>query len=198
MPHPLEELYDLSASEILDAINERFRLKVAVAGGVAEVQCEKILKSLVDSGTLARCQSHDQDGYPDFTIWTPGEERGMLIEVKNVRNSKEGYKKKGQIVAYKAETQKTRTSNADESSRLYDANHFQILAVCLGAKTGDYTDFFFILSENLPRDKTYPHKLTSMQRVPLPQSVLAEPPIDYDVRPWYADLGELIEEIRRA
>lgn len=196
MAHPLEKLFDLSPEEILDAIYERMRLRVAVAGAVAEVQCEKVLRELQSSGSITGYESHDIDGYPDFTIWLPGETSGLLMEVKNVRNSKEAYRKGGEDVAYKVEAQKTRSSTEDKSSRLYDANYFQILGVCLGAKTGDYTDFFFVRTKDLQRDKDLPHKLKSMQRVPLPASVVTRPSLNYDVSPWYENLKELLELIQ--
>lgn len=63
--HPLVRKYGLSTSELLDAINSRFRLKVALEGAVAELQMEKHLKRLVDS-TIERFEVHDLDGHPDF------------------------------------------------------------------------------------------------------------------------------------
>lgn len=196
MAHPLEEDFDLPWRELLDAINERFRLKVAVAGAVAEVQCEKRLRELEASGAISRYESHDRDGYPDFTIWTSAIGPGLKIEVKNVRDSTEAYTRRGQVVAYKAETQKTRSSTAEKSSRLYDVDYFQILAVCLGVKTGNYKDFFFVSTADLQKDKEHPHKLKSVQRVPLPASVMDPPSLDHDVRPWYENLEELLENMQ--
>ncbi len=54
-------------------INERFRLKVALSGAVAEVQCEKRLVTLRESGAISLYEHHDIDDYPDFTIF-PSEE----------------------------------------------------------------------------------------------------------------------------
>ena len=41
MPHHLELKYGLTAQELLDAIDKRFRLKVALEGAVAEVHFER-------------------------------------------------------------------------------------------------------------------------------------------------------------
>src|SRR5437868_3094570 len=98
--HPLELKYGLTAHELLDAINGRFRLKVALEGAVAEVQMGKSIESLIGS-VAARFESHDLDGHPDFSIWLPGREKPLLAECKNIRESgKEGgeaYREKGKI-----------------------------------------------------------------------------------------------------
>ena len=68
MPHPLEHEYALTAAELLDAINRRFRAKVTLEGAVAEVHLGKKLKTLCDGGILHRFEEHDSDGYPDYTL----------------------------------------------------------------------------------------------------------------------------------
>ena len=47
--HPLETKYGLTSAELLDAVNERFRLKVALEGAVAEFQMAKHIDQLVGS-----------------------------------------------------------------------------------------------------------------------------------------------------
>lgn len=194
MLHTLEDEYDLSATELLDAIDERFRLKVALSGAVAEVQCAKKVKAAQDSGLLVGYEEHDQDGHPDFTLHLP-DGRELKMEVKNVRDSDEAFRRKGEITGFKVETQKTRAATGDPSSRYYDAGYFDILAVCLGIKTGDYTDLFFISSEELERHTNYPHKLKSMQRVPLPESMATSPEMGLAASDWHGDLGELLSTI---
>jgi hypothetical protein len=71
MAHPLEIQYGLTASELLDALNKRFRAKVTLEGAVAEVHLEKKIKALQSRGAISRYEEHDLDGYPDFTIWVP-------------------------------------------------------------------------------------------------------------------------------
>jgi len=189
-PHPLESQYGLSSAELLDAVNARFRLKVALEGAVAEVQMEKKIQSLV-GGIVVRYEAHDLDGHPDFSIWLPGRVRPLLAECKNVRESGklggEAYREGGKIVAYKVETQKTRAGTGDPTSRFYGVEQFDILGVCLGKKTGNWSDFVFARTMDLAGHKTHVGKLSVFQRVPLPG---AENP-----RPWYTNLSELLEHI---
>ena len=186
MAHRLEQRYGLSAEELLDAIDRRFRARITLEGAVAEVHLRKILSELREMGVLEQFEEHDQDGYPDFTIRLPGNDCGQLIECKNVRDSSEAYRSGGVDVAYKVETQKTRTSNRDPSSRFYRNDRFAILAVCVGKKTQTWTDFMFIRSRHLKRHRKYSEKLAAMQRVPLPSSAVD--------RPWYSSLSALLQD----
>ncbi len=184
--HPLEIEYRLTAYELLDALSGRFRAKVALEGAVAEVHLGKHISALLEKGKITSFEEHDQDGYPDFTI-TLHTGQSLTIECKNVRDAKEAYRLGGEVVAYKVETQKTRASTGDPSSRFYDRAYFGILAVCLGKKTGDWTQFLFIRSKDLAPHKQYPGKLAAMQRVPLPASG------GTDAHRWYHSLGALVE-----
>lgn len=187
--HPLESTYGLTSHELLDAINSRFRLKVAVEGAVAEVQMEKRIAALVGP-VITRYEVHDLDGQPDFSIWLPGRSVPLQAECKNVRESAgggEAYRTGGQVVAYKVETQKTRAATGDATSRYYGVDQFHVLGVCLGKKTGDWTDFMFARTVDLKRHGQHLGKLAVMQRVPLPDAP--------DHRPWYDDLAELLKRI---
>jgi hypothetical protein len=104
-----------SATEILDAIAKRFRLRAALEGAVAEVQMDRHIALLV-ANEIERYESHDIDGHPDFSIWLPHREKPLRAECKTVRNSEEAYRVKGQIVAYKVETQKTRAAKGVAAS----------------------------------------------------------------------------------
>ena len=53
-----------------------------------------------DAGILHDFEEHDSDGYPDYTIWLPGDGSGQLIECKNIRDVDEAYRKGGVDVAY--------------------------------------------------------------------------------------------------
>ena len=188
--HPLESKYALSSRELLDAINGRFRLKVALEGAVAEVQMAKRIASLVGS-VVERFEIHDLDAHPDFSIWLPGRKAPLYAECKNVRESGkpggEAYRKRGNVVAYKVETQKTRAAKSDPTSRYYDIANYHILGVCLGKKTEDWSDFLFVRTADLLCHAKHSHKLAVMQRVPLPGAE--------DIRPWYADLADLLRHI---
>lgn len=65
MEHPLETRYGLTAHELLDALDRRFRARVTLEGAVAEVQMEKKIRALVGT-TIERYEHHDLNGYPDF------------------------------------------------------------------------------------------------------------------------------------
>jgi hypothetical protein len=186
MEHSLAKQYGLTAHELLDAVNKRFRLKVALEGAVAEVQMEKKIKALVGS-VVERYEAYDIDGHPDFGIWLPGIAERLLAECKNVRDHDEAYREGGKIVAYKVETQKTRASRGDPLSRYYGVSHFHILGVCLGKKTGDWTDFLFVRVVDLLCHAQHTAKLAVMQRVPLPDAE--------NISPWYNDLGQLLRHI---
>ena len=183
MEHPLEIQYGLSAYELLDALSKRFRARVTLEGAVAEVQMEKKIRSLVGT-VIERHETHDLDGHPDFSIWLPKTKKPLLAECKNVRGSEEAYQEGGQIVAYKVETQKTRASKGDPTSRFYGVDQFDILGVCLGKKTGNWSDFMFARAVDLARHGTHKGKLAVFQRVPLPDAK--------NLAPWYNDLGELL------
>jgi hypothetical protein len=188
--HPLELKYGLDSEDLLDAINSRFRLKVALEGAVAEVQMARKIEAIVGS-VIDRYELHDLDGHPDFSIWLPGRLGPIFAECKNVRESGkaggEAYREGGKIVAYKVETQKTRAATGDPTSRYYDVTQYHVLGVCLGKKTGDWSDFMFVRSVDLLCHVKHSHKLAVMQRVPLPDAENAEP--------WYADLADLLRHI---
>lgn len=186
MEHSLAKQYGLTAHELLDAVNKRFRLKVALEGAVAELQMEKRIKALTGS-VIERYEAYDIDGHPDFGIWLPGRQERLLAECKNVRDHEEAYRKGGEIVAYKVETQKTRASHGDPLSRYYGVSQFDILGVCLGKKTGDWTDFLFVRVVDLACHAKHTGKLAVMQWVPLPDAE--------NLSPWYNDLGELLRHI---
>jgi len=186
MDHPLEKQYGLSAYELLDALNKRFRARVTLEGAVAEVQMEKRIRALVRT-VIARYEVYDIDGHPDFGIWLPGSDRRFLAECKNVRDKEEAYREAREVVAYKVETQKTRSSKGDPTSRLYGVDLFDILGVCLGKKTGNWSDFLYARVVDLARHETHGGKLAVVQRVPLPGST--------DIAPWYNDLGELLKHV---
>jgi len=181
--HPLEEKYGLTAHELLEALDKRFRAKVTLEGAVAEVHMEKKIKELVGS-LVARYEVHDIDGQPDFSIWLSSTLKPILVECKNVRDTEEAYRKGGQVVAYKVETQKTRAATGDRTSRYYGINQFDLLGVCIGKKTGRWSDFVFVRVADLERHSSHPQKLAVMQRVPLPG--IADP------SPWSFALADVL------
>lgn len=155
MPHNLELKYGLTAQELLDAIDKRFRLKVALEGAVAEVHFERKLRIASREGWLTGYESHDVDGMHDFTVETLAGAT-MRVEVKTIRNGP-----KPQV-----ELQKTRSAKGDPGSRYYDCDHFDVVAVCVGRHSGDWSQFRYALVRELPAHRSYPRKLQVMNAIP--------------------------------
>ncbi len=173
MPHPLELKYGLTSQELLDAIDKRFRLKVALEGAVAEVHFERKLNIASREGWLTSFEGHDVDGMHDFTVVTL---YGMTIrvEVKTIRNG----------LKPQVELQKTRAAKGDASSRYYDKGHFDVVAVCVGRFTGDWAQFRYALVRELPNHKDHAHKLKVMH--PIPDGEATEPR-------WFSRFQDVID-----
>lgn len=155
MPHTLEIKYGLTAQELLDAIDKRFRLKVALEGAVAEVHFERKLRIASQEGWLTSYESHDVDGMHDFTV-VARSGASIRVEVKTIRNGQRP----------QVELQKTRAAKGDSSSRYYERNHFDVVAVCTGRFTGDWSQFRYAFVRELPAHRSHPNKLQVMHPIP--------------------------------
>jgi hypothetical protein len=173
MPHVLELKYGLTAQELLDAIDKRFRLKVALEGAVAEVHFERKLRIASREGWLNSYESHDVDGMYDFTVVTLTGTT-IRVEVKTIRNGP-----KPQV-----ELQKTRAAKGDPSSRYYDRTHFDVVAVCVGRATSDWSQFRYALVRELPNHRHHPDKIQIMN--PIPEGEETEPR-------WYSRFQDIID-----
>ena len=129
--HPLEKMLGLPAYDILDVVQDHFRLLVALRGSVAEYHLGEYLRA-VDG--ITEVEGLDLDGQPDFRIRY--DRRNFLVECKNTlrRTTKDGFPK--------VDFQKTRASKNDPCSRFYSPEHFEILAACLHPITEQW-DFRF-------------------------------------------------------
>ena len=154
-PHPLEITYGLTSRELLDAIDRRFRLKVALEGAVAEVHFERKLRIASNEGWLAAYKNHDMDGMHDFTVVTLSNV-AIRVEVKTIRNGPKP----------KVELQKTRAAKGDPSSRYYNRDHFDVLAVCIGRYTSDWSQFRYAMVRELPTHSDYQNKLKVIHNIP--------------------------------
>lgn len=137
-PHPLELQFGLSARQILDVIWGRFRLNVAVRGGIAEHHLGSYLRSLPE---ITKVHEIDEDGKPDFEITF--NRRTYLLECKNVLRSRRVDGKP--IIDF----QKTRAAKGNHCSRYYDRNAFDVLAACLHPVTERW-EFRFVSTSALP------------------------------------------------
>lgn len=160
--HALEDEFDLDHATLLNIIEQRGRLKVAVKGGVAEHHLEAVLNRDPD---VVSVQQIDQDGPPDFEVTLRD---GSLIRVECKNASPTAYARAGgehdAAGDPKAEVQKTRAQKGDPSGRLYSPDQFDVIAACLFATTGQW-EFRFRKSHSLVRDVTYPDKIAAMQRI---------------------------------
>lgn len=160
--HALETEFDIDHATLLNIIERRGRLKVAVKGGVAEHHLETRLRS--DPEVVSVTQV-DQDGPPDFDVTLAG---GAVLRVECKNASPNTYVRASAPEDArgdpKVEVQKTRAQKGDPSGRLYSPDQFDVLAACLFATTGGW-DFRFRRASSLARDETFPHKIAPMQRV---------------------------------
>lgn len=173
--HPLETKYGLSAFELMDAINRRLRLKVALEGAVAEVHFERKIEIAVREGWLGSYESHDLDGMHDFSLVTLAG-RTVRVEVKTCRN----------MTALKVELQKTRNAQGDPRNRLYDASQFDVVAVNIGRHTGDWAEFRYALTSNLSVHRVHTDKLAVMHSL--------DSQVDGE-RVWRSKLQEILDEL---
>lgn len=175
--HPLEEELNVTAHDILDAIQAGFRAKVDVKGKLAEHFMAKELERLKGERSIDGFDWLDRDGEPDFVVKVG--ERELKLECKNVR-SREMYKKPKP--AYKVELQKTRNSQDGTPTRGYQSDEFDVLGVCLFNHTGNW-EFLYVAVMRLERRDSMPALLRVMQRVPLSPSA-----------PWTRSLLDAIHD----
>ena len=152
--HRLEDSFDLSAAEILDIIQNRMRLEVAVKGGVAEHHLERLL---VSDPEIAQVERLDQDAQPDFNV-TLFNGTAIRVECKNA--SPERYAN-GDM---KVEVQKTRATRDDPAGRLYRHDHFDVVAACLYSPTRHWA-FKFIRTSRLDRHQAHADRLAATHRI---------------------------------
>lgn len=153
--HALETQFGLTSKEILDIIEERPRLGVAVRGGVAE---RHLHKALEDDRFVSNIELGNAEGPPDLIVDISGVTRRISIECKNAspKTYADG--------TPKVETQKTRASKGDPKSRLYAPSQFDLLAACMFGPTGRW-EFRYKRSDRLVRDSQFEDRIAPIQKV---------------------------------
>jgi hypothetical protein len=154
--HLLEEQFDLTPHEILDIIEERPRLGMAVRGGVAERHLQKALEG--GGPFISNVNLGQADGPPDLIIDLSGIDGRVSIECKNAspKTYADG--------TPKVETQKTRASKTDPKSRLYEPAQFDLLAACMFGPLGVW-EFRYKRSDRLLRDSRFEDRIAPIQRI---------------------------------
>ncbi len=174
--HPLEEILNADATDILTAIQKGHRAVVDVKGKLAEYFLEKRLAELQKRGIIEDSYWFDKDGVPDFFMKLGGVE--LKMECKNIR-SKQLFRNPP---AYKVELQKTRNSKDGTNTRGYRVTEFQVLAVCLFNHVKRW-EYLYICTKYLKLRVAAPEFLEIMQPVPINPT-----------RPWHTDLAEALKE----
>jgi hypothetical protein len=153
-PHALEEQFGLSAPEILDIVQRRRRLGVALKGGVAEHHLQRELRA---DPAVASAEQIDEDGKPDLDVRLR-DGREVLVECKNV--SPQRYRDG----TMKVEVQKTRSQRDDPAGRLYRPNQFDVVAACLFSVTGLW-EFRYKAAVRLDPSPRFEGRIAPIQRV---------------------------------
>jgi hypothetical protein len=168
--HPLEEAWNTTAEDLLEAISRGSDLTHrGVKGMLAEASfSHSVLSKLANWQDITPAGDHPFDYLID-------DGRGEVkIQVKNQRSEKGQplvrKRKYNGIPMYVVETQKTRSGEDGEGgkTRPYRVGEFDVLAVCLYPSTGEWTDFLYTVERwLLPRDDNA-ECLATFQPVPMP------------------------------
>jgi hypothetical protein len=176
--HPVEDLLNASAADILSAIHRGFRALVDVKGKLAEYFLLQKLEQLRERGLIKSVEWLDKDGQPDFFIHVG--RHTLRVECKNVRSGED--QRYHDPEAYKVELQKTRNSKDGTPTRGYRIDEFDVLAACLFNQTHEW-EYLYVATRRLQRRPNMGDFLVIMQRVPLrPEG------------PWRADIEAAIRD----
>jgi hypothetical protein len=151
--HLLERQFDLTSAEILDIIERRGRLSMAVRGGVAEHHLEHVLQR---EPLVSEVLPVDRDG-GDFDVRMRD---GDLLSIECKNASPNRYSDG----AFRVEVQKTRASKGDPASRFYRRDQFDVVAACLFSPTGSW-EFRYQRTDHLEPHKSFPDRVAPLQRV---------------------------------
>jgi hypothetical protein len=152
--HELEQAFALSSTDLLDIVNRKGRLAMAMRGGVAEHHLGLLLQR---DPLVASVVEGQQEGPPDFFVELRDGHR-VTVECKNAspRRYADG--------TAKVEVQKTRTSQGDPTSRYYPPSAFDVLAACMYGPTGAWT-FKFLPSTRLAPHEQHAGRIAPLQRI---------------------------------
>lgn len=153
-PHALERDFGLSYTDLLDVIQRKSRLGMAMRGGVAE---HHLGLALDDDPTVVSAEEGMQEGPPDYFV-ALADGREVTVECKNASP------KLYADGTPKVEVQKTRASKGDPTSRFYTPQSFDVLAACMYGPTGNWT-FRFRRSRELVEHATHPGRIAPLQPI---------------------------------
>ena len=175
--HPLEDEFRSIAEHILDAILAGNRAKVDVKGKLAELYLNHALIDLKKRGLIEDFRWHDEDSDVDFSVNIDGVL--VRIECKNIRSLKKERPKKPPKPGRKpreprakkpqpveVELQKTRNSKDGKKTRGYKRGYFDVLAVSLFNRVGEWR-YLYIEELDLAERPGEPEFLKIYQPVPV-------------------------------
>jgi hypothetical protein len=166
--HPLEKKLGVTAETILEAISRASDLTVrGIRGVIAEsVFSTQVLPKILEGSGWSDVTPRPDTDRPFDSLLRNSAGKTIRIQVKNQRLEKGVPKiRKGCAVV---ETQKTRSGKKrGVDTRPYRVDEFDILAVCLKASCGRWTDFVYALTRDLDRRPAKPALLTVFQHIPM-------------------------------
>lgn len=157
--HPVEDILNATADDILTAIQYGFRAQVDVKGKLAELFMSRQFQTLKEAGEIEDYEWQDVDGKPDFIVKFRG--HTLVVECKNIRN--EIFKRPP---SFKVELQRTRNSMDGTLTRGYKVDEFHVLGVALFNQTGKW-DFLYVDTRRLETREDKVDFLKIMQKVPM-------------------------------
>lgn len=172
--HPLEVELGLSYQEILDMIEDRFRLKAGIRGGAAEWHLQSYLKEVPG---VTKVLQIDEDGKPDFEVTYKRRSKAVTLECKNVLRTLT----KNNLP--RVDFQKTRASKGNPCSRYYTPRQFDILAACLHPIKEAWEYQFIPVASLAPHKKCQGH--------------LSERVFVGESPDWLASVEELLDRLSR-
>lgn len=152
--HELEQAFGLPSHDLLDIIERKSRLAMAMRGGVAEHHLGLVLDA---DAAVASAEEGHQEGPPDYFVELV-DGRTVTIECKNASP------KLYADGTPKVEIQKTRASQGDPTSRFYAPTSFDVIAACMYGPSGEWT-FRFRRSADLAEHTTYAGRIAPLQQI---------------------------------
>ena len=168
--HPLEDEFGTSAEVILEAI---FRSSDLTRRGVKSVIAEAVFKiEVIDELENWHDVTPEGNYAYDFLLSDGNHEISIQLKMQRLKNQRpmtanEGYKMFDPSY-WVVETQRTRRgkTNTGEDTRPYGFGEFDLLAVSMYPSTGNWSDFFFTVSDWLIERPENADQILKFQPVP--------------------------------
>lgn len=189
MPQPsIRQRYGLTSDELLGTIDLRPRLKAVIERSVAETHMTNLLASHVGS-SISRLEASNRHGSMYWLIWLNARDQPIRARCKIAFRRQNSVVNGPNKITYHVSAHDSGNVLEFPENRLYGTEHFQILGVCLGRITSNWSEFLFARTIDLARHPDFPHKLAAFHQLPSP-SIRA-------VKPWSKNIAELFGDMMR-